>query len=52
MFFVDINECQTNNGGCPENCTDLQGSFRCECDAGSYYNISTNTCHGNRILMI
>ena len=60
---IDINECENpsacpSGASCinqiggykcvfPENCTDWQGLFRCKCDAGSFYNISTNTCQGS-----
>ncbi|XP_078670386.1 uncharacterized protein LOC144910800 isoform X9 [Branchiostoma floridae x Branchiostoma belcheri] len=27
----DINECETNNGGCEHNCTNTIGSFECSC---------------------
>ena len=31
---TDINECNSNNGGCSQTCTDLVGSFRCSCGTG------------------
>ena len=31
---VDINECQTNRGGCEHNCTNTEGSFNCLCQRG------------------
>ena len=31
---LDINECNTNNGGCSHKCTDSEGSFRCGCTKG------------------
>ena len=37
MFFLDINECLTNNGGCSINaqCTNVIGGNRtCTCNAG------------------
>ncbi|XP_078573391.1 uncharacterized protein LOC144860148 isoform X3 [Branchiostoma floridae x Branchiostoma japonicum] len=30
----DIDECTLNNGGCAHNCTNEQGSYRCECREG------------------
>ncbi|XP_064613092.1 uncharacterized protein LOC135476878 [Liolophura sinensis] len=30
----DINECNTNNGGCSQTCTNTQGSYKCSCEAG------------------
>ena len=36
MNVTDINECQTNNGGCNSDatCTNNQGSFTCTCEVG------------------
>ena len=31
---ADINECNTNNGGCAYNCTNTLGSFMCSCRNG------------------
>ncbi len=28
----DINECETNNGGCSEVCENTEGSFFCACE--------------------
>ena len=30
----DVNECDTNNGGCKQTCTNLEGSFDCSCSEG------------------
>ena len=29
-----MDECQTNNGGCSQTCTNTFGSFECSCDIG------------------
>ena len=34
MECIDINECETDNGGCKQNCENTIGSFRCFCDSG------------------
>ena len=34
LFFSDINECQTSNGGCNQTCINTVGSFQCFCDIG------------------
>ena len=35
-YYSDINECQTNNGGCSPNatCTNTFGRFVCTCNSG------------------
>ena len=33
-FNVDINECDTDNGGCNQTCTNTHGSFQCSCEEG------------------
>ena len=34
IIIVDINECDTENGGCNHNCTNNAGSFVCSCQSG------------------
>jgi len=36
----DIDECNTNNGGCAQNCTNTEGSFVCSCRSG--YQLASN----------
>lgn len=31
-MITDINECDNNNGGCSDKCTDNSGSYSCSCD--------------------
>ena len=31
---LDINECNTNNGGCSQVCNNQDGSFTCSCNSG------------------
>ena len=31
MIFIDVDECQTDNGGCNQTCTNTQGSYVCSC---------------------
>ena len=33
-FFLDINECASDNGGCEEECFNTDGSFGCLCGEG------------------
>ncbi len=36
----DVNECNSNNGGCAQNCANTQGSFACSCT--SFYQLAPN----------
>ncbi|XP_019614687.1 PREDICTED: uncharacterized protein LOC109462574 [Branchiostoma belcheri] len=50
---VDINECETNNGGCEQICTNTIGSFECSCrdgfllDADGFSCLDINECETN-----
>ena len=50
--LIDINECNTNNGGCNQICTNTIGSFECSCNTG--YELSSNplTCVGEYITTV
>ena len=41
---LDIDECSSNNGNCPETCTNTDGSFECTCKVGSKYDLNKQTC--------
>ena len=45
---VDIDECGTNNGGCPEDmmCINTQGSYECDCRPGLTLDSDGVTCTG------
>ena len=48
ILYIDINECDTNNGGCDHNCTNTIGSFECSCSTG--YHLCDNVyCIGDYI---
>ena len=34
VWFVDKNECETDNGGCTHTCTNYVGGFNCSCNDG------------------
>ena len=49
VIFIssDINECNTNNGGCLQNCNNAFGSYSCSCRTGFVLNGADNrTCSG------
>ena len=37
---ADINECDTENGGCEQVCMNTEGSYTCECHPG--YDLKEN----------
>ena len=43
-FFPDINECEENNGGCGQTCTNMPGYFACNCELEHYLAIDGRTC--------
>lgn len=43
---TDINECLLDNHGCQFNCTNLPGTYRCECNYG-YAKDSNGICQGS-----
>ena len=43
-FFIDNNECNTNNGGCGHNCTNTPGSYNCSCVDGYSLNGDQHGC--------
>ena len=51
LWFSDIDECSTNNGGCGDNCTNTVGSFTCSCLPGYTLNSADHkTCDGTYAL--
>ncbi len=45
-YLVDINECNTNNGGCSQVCTNTDGSLMCSCNSGFMLADDLTTCNG------
>ena len=44
--LIDINECDTDNGGCEHNCTNTLGSYQCQCREGYEMNNNEKNCTG------
>lgn len=44
-FFIDINECEVENGQCEHTCVNTDGSFFCMCRDG-YKLMNDRTCKG------
>lgn len=45
-FFLDIDECLVNNGGCSESCRNADGSYECYCEKGLQLANDGKTCIG------
>ena len=45
-ILSDINECQTDNGGCTQTCRNTIGLYQCSCENGYELTSDTNTCVG------
>ena len=46
MLCVDIDECNSNNGGCEQTCSNVDGSFSCDCEIGFTLSGDGRTCLG------
>ena len=49
LSSVDVNECNTTNGGCHQVCNNNIGSFECECNTGYYLGSNNKTCYGKTL---
>ena len=47
---TDVDECQNNNGGCEQNCTNTVGSFFCNCVDGFLLGANLLGCDGIKTL--
>ena len=43
---LDVNECETLNGGCEHLCKNNNGSYACECNEGFFLDGNGKTCSG------
>ena len=46
LSIVDIDECNTNNGGCKDCCVNTNGSYYCTCDTGYSLDSNKHDCSG------
>ena len=47
---IDVNECETLNGGCQQTCTNTDGSFFCNCTEGYELEMDGTTCLSRLLL--
>ena len=47
LSSLDINECNTNNGGCGQDCINTVGSYQCQCREGFQFTSNGRSCTGN-----
>ena len=52
LINVDINECNTNNGGCDTTCTNTVGSYECSCNTGYELNNDLHHCDGKLYIVL
>ena len=51
LYTIDINECDTNNGGCEQDCINTIGSYQCQCREGYETNNNGINCTGILFIM-
>ncbi|CAG2068029.1 unnamed protein product, partial [Timema podura] len=44
VFFIDMDECATNNGGCQHECRNTIGSYACSCHNGFTLHDNKHDC--------
>ena len=42
---IDINECESNNGGCSHSCVNTAGSYVCMCNPGYQLGADAKQCY-------
>ena len=46
LVILDINECEIDNGGCEQQCSNVILSFTCDCNEGYILEENGRTCAG------
>lgn len=49
-YFIDRDECTTNNGGCQHICKNTIGSYQCSCNNGFILHENKHDCIGSQYL--
>ena len=49
ISFLDVNECEENNGGCEQQCVNKEGSHNCSCEGGFKLENDGFKCTGDSI---
>ena len=52
VAMLDINECEDDNGGCSQTCTNTEGSFECSCRDGYILDGDGKNCSGTRVIYL
>ena len=45
-YTIDVDECETLNGGCQQICNNTVGSYFCSCTEGYQLQMDGTTCQG------
>ena len=45
--IVDVDECETGNGGCSQKCVNRNATYECRCEKGYQLQADNRTCLGN-----
>ena len=50
IIFSDINECQSGNGGCEQECVNTYGSYYCQCGHGFKLSADGHGCDSKSVV--
>ena len=46
LNYLDVDECESDNGGCGQMCVNSQGSYQCSCEDGYHLANNNHFCLG------
>ena len=52
LLYLDINECEDDNGGCSQYCNNIEGSFECSCFNGYELDSDGFSCSGTQAILM